>query len=130
MWLPWKRRKKKVGGGQDRNIFEFRDGAGGVCRIDPLAAWARFIEDPQLDASIHFDQLGCDDAKLQAEATKIVAAAARRIFQLPEFSSDNPASLTNGEVTELLWTFFDWVERQKKTTDGNPISPQPMASAS
>lgn len=124
MWLPWKRRKNA------RNIFEFIDGTGKTCRIDPLAAWVRFVEDPQLDPTIHFDQLGCDDAKLQAEATRIVAAAARRVFLLPEFVSNDPASLTNDEVNQLLWTFIDWVEAQKKTTGWNPISPQPTASAS
>ena len=133
MWLPWKKKKRprnSRGGECDRNIFEFRDGAGNVCRIDPLAAWCRFVEDSQLDPTIHFDQLGCDDAKMQAEATRIVAGAARRVFLLPEFASSDPASLTNDEVNQLLWTFIDWVEAQKKTTGGHPISLQPTASAS
>lgn len=125
MWLPWRRKNK-------REIFEFRDGAGKLRRIDPMVAYRRLTSDPQLNAEEHFGILESESSppEMLIEASTIAAAAARRIFGLAEFSDTDPASVTDNEAKAILIDFVVWVDAQKKSASPSPTLPPAMAPAS
>lgn len=120
MWLPWRRKDKRA-------IFEFRDGAGTLRRVDPLVAWRKMVTDPELNVEDHFDMLRHADPLVALKASPIVAGAARRIFGLAEFSQDNPASVTDSEATQILLSYIEWWAGQKKSTSPSPTSQPAMA---
>lgn len=124
MWTPWRRKRK-------REIFEFRDGAGRLRRIDPMVAWRRMMADPELNAEEHFSDLGMvDKPELQLAAAEITAAAARRIFGLVPLSDDDASSVTDGEAAAILLDYLAWMELQKKSTSPSPTLPPAMAPTS
>lgn len=99
-----------------REIFHYRDGLS-KRSIDPLVAWRRYCEDPELDPSIHFDELESDEPELNIHGGLIVANAARRIFDLRPYSETNPAGVTDGEAIGVLRQYMEWANAQKKSTD-------------
>jgi len=123
MWLPWRRKNRRA-------IFEFRDGAGKLRRVDPLVAWRRMMSDPELNVDDHFDMLNHADPTLALKASPIVAGAARRIFGLTEFTDSDPASVTDAEATAVLLSYLDWMADQKKSANPSPTCSPVMAPAS
>lgn len=101
---------------QARQIFHYRDGER-PRSIDPLLAWRRFVEDPELDSSIHFDQLECGDTGLEIAATIIVSNAARRIFDLEQYGEANQGGVTDSEAIAVLRGYLEWCDDQKKSIE-------------
>lgn len=114
MWLPWRRKSK-------REIFEFRDGAGMLRRVDPLVVYNGLFTDEELRPEDHFAMLEPDaPEELQRKAQPVVARAARRLFGLASFSDDQETGVTDGEAIGTLISFVEWMSGQKKSTNTQP----------
>ena len=104
-----------------REIFRYFDGARHR-GIDPMQVYRAIVTHPTLLLDKHMADLSqYEDKVAQAEASKIVAEAAREIFSLTPWSEDHEKGLTELESIHVVGDYLAYCEALKKNGSGPPM---------
>ena len=112
-WL--RRRRRKL-----RDVFRFFDGKQ-IRAVDPFMVYRALDSHPRFK----WDHLPMTDEG-DVAATDLVVSAAREVFGIPPYE-EGVDSLTAAEVLDVLASFGEWIESQKKTFDRGLTSSPPAA---
>lgn len=110
---------------RSRNIFEYFDG-NRLRRIDPAAAVRSLETSDDFDWENDPGLIEFGDQK----ALNRTVEAVRKAFGVEPLNESSTIGLTESETIELLISFTQWLEFQKKSGSGLLILPASTASAS
>jgi hypothetical protein len=116
-WRDWNQRH--------RLLFRYHDGSKWQA-IDPLVAVMGLSDHPQYRADLHLRLVEQGDQ----EAIQITLNAVKDVFRVQDYDHGTRRGLTLGEQLQLLYTFSQYLELLKKSTDLSPMPPSSMASTS
>lgn len=114
MFRFWKRKPKQPEE-RSRDIFEYWDGEKNR-KIDPLQAWYRLIGESDSDVIEDCDLA----ARGQMEARQRLSDAVRSAFEIKQYTDSQPG-LTDTELSELLVSFWKYVDSLKKKHGPMPL---------
>jgi hypothetical protein len=103
----------------NRLIFAYSDGVR-TRHADPIVIMRAMAAHPKLNLEVHLEQLLSDEPELQIQASEVVVAATREIFDVKPFSDRNRAGLTELETIDLLNDFVLYTDTLKKNGSGQP----------
>ncbi len=100
----------------NRGLFRFNDGLN-IQHVDPIDVIISLDQEKEYSPEIH--------AKLarkgHAVSIRIQCDAIKRAFGVVEYSSPKQPGLTISEMTSLLYSFWSYVDLQKKSTSPSLI---------
>lgn len=109
--LWWFYRKDKKSKTLDRRgMFCFNDGKSERW-VDPIQVMMAFERHPEYRADIH-GKLALEGRQ---EAVAILIDAVKRAFLVQEYTSPSLPGLTISEMIDLWYSFYGWVDLQKKS---------------
>jgi hypothetical protein len=104
------RRDKKSKTLDRRGMFCFNDGKADRW-VDPIQVMMAFERHPEYRADIH-GKLALEGRK---DAIDILIDAVKKAFLVQEYTSPNLPGLTISEMIDLWYSFYAWVDLQKKS---------------
>ena len=122
-WLTNLLRRRSMS--RNRNIFEFYDGAR-LRRVDPAVAVRSLETSSEFDWAEDPGLIEFGDVKALTRTVRAVQAA----FGVTEYDEAKRTGLTESETVELLISFVQYLEFQKKSGSGLLILPVSTASKS
>lgn len=122
-WLTNLLRRRSMS--RNRNIFEFYDGAR-LRRVDPAVAVRSLETSSEFDWAEDPGLIEFGDVKALTRTVRAVQAA----FGVTPYDEAKRTGLTESETVELLISFVQYLEFQKKSGSGLLILPVNTASKS
>lgn len=107
---------------RNRAIFRYWDGRK-LRRIDPMVVYRRLDSHPDFDWETTPVEVDAPSDAIAGPALAATAEAVREAFEIPVY--DGKRGLTEGELTNLLIDYVEWLNALKKNTSEPPTSPPP-----
>ncbi len=113
----------------ERQVFRYFDGQN-VAGADPMRIHRRLTAALDGDPQLWLTQYRSDDAQVRSDAVERLVPGVLFAFELPGFDRLTCEGMMEEDVLNLLRTFMEWMDTQKKTAVSLPTSSPPTVAPS